>query len=145
VHRREAAERFGAHAALDPEVPGMRERLDHATAGRGADLVVEVAGNDAAVAAAVEVARPGATVVLAGIPDQDTTTFPASVARRKGLTLRLSRRMKEMYPRSIALVETGAVDVRSIVTTVAGLDEVSAAFQTARLRSGLKVVVDPGR
>jgi Zinc-binding dehydrogenase len=56
--------------------------------GRGVDVAFESAGNDAAVALAVAAARPGGRVILAGIPGQDTTTFPASVVGRKGLTLK---------------------------------------------------------
>jgi L-iditol 2-dehydrogenase len=115
-----------------------------ATAGRGVDVVFyEAAGTDAAVTLAVEAARPGARVVLAGIPDADSTTFTASLARRKGLTLVMVRRMKEVYPRATALVERGLVDVRSLVTHRFGLDEIDAAFRTAQARAGLKVLVEP--
>jgi len=53
------------------------------------------------------------------------------------------RRMKEVYPRSTALVERGLVDVRSVVTHTFGLGDVAAAFGTAVAREGLKVIVDP--
>jgi threonine dehydrogenase-like Zn-dependent dehydrogenase len=39
-----------------------------------------------------------ARVVLVGISADDRTAFTASVARRKGLTIKLSRRMKHTYP-----------------------------------------------
>jgi L-iditol 2-dehydrogenase len=39
----------------------------------------------------------GARVVLVGIPETDQTSFPASLARRKGLTLVLARRMGDVY------------------------------------------------
>lgn len=39
-------------------------------------------------------AKRGGTVILTGIPDNDRTTFIASVARRKGLTIKLVRRVK---------------------------------------------------
>lgn len=142
AHRRDAAAALGADVVLDPANPAAAARITDAT-GDGADVVLEAAGNDAAVGLAVHAARPGATVVLAGIPDEDTTTFPASVARRKGLTLKLSRRMKDMYPRTIALVERGVVDVRSVVSDTFALDDVDAAFRTAERRAGLKVVVTP--
>ena len=142
AHRRAAAAAW-ADAVLDPGAPDLHDALAAATGGRGADAVIECAGNDDAVAIAVEAARPGATVVLAGIPDDDRTAFPAGTARRKGLTLRMSRRMKEVYPRAIALVEHGAVDVRSLVTHTYPLEQATEAFRTAVARTGLKVVLLP--
>ncbi|HEY0117839.1 MAG TPA: alcohol dehydrogenase, partial [Cellulomonas sp.] len=64
-------------------------------------------------------------------------------ARRKGLTFRMSRRMKEVYPRAIALVERGDVDVEPLVTHTFPLELASEAFRTAVARNGLKVVVVP--
>jgi L-iditol 2-dehydrogenase len=82
-------------------------------------------------------------VVLAGIPAADSTTFPASLARRKGLTLALVRRMKQTYPRAIRLVGRGLVDVDSIVTNRFALPDASDAFATAAARTGHKTVVLP--
>jgi len=59
---------------------------------------------------------PGGKVILTGIPGDDKTSFSASTARRKGLTIKLVRRMKHTYPRAIELVAKGLVDVRSLVT-----------------------------
>ncbi len=141
-HRRAAASAW-ADLCLDPASPDLRDELAAGTGGRGADAVIECAGDDEAVAIAVDAARPGATVVLAGIPDDDRTAFPAGTARRKGLTFRMSRRMKEVYPRAIALVERGDVDVEPLVTHTFPLELASEAFRTAVARNGLKVVVVP--
>jgi L-iditol 2-dehydrogenase len=78
---------------------------------------------------------------LIGIPADDQTTFNASIARRKGLTLKLVRRMKHTYPRAIRLVESGLVDVRALVTHRFPLRESAEAFSTAQKREGLKVIV----
>jgi L-iditol 2-dehydrogenase len=83
--------------------------------------------------------------VLAGIPDDDRTTFRASTARRKGLTLLLSRRMGDVYPRAIDLAVRGEVDLRSIVSHRYPLDRVGEAFDTAVHRRGNKVLVVPSR
>jgi len=144
AHRRAAAAAMGADVVLDPGADDLVARLGAATGGRGADVVLEVAGTDDAVTLAVEAARPGARVVLAGIPASDSTTFPASVARRKGLTLSLVRRMNDTYPRTISLVERGAVDVASVVSDTFPLARVAEAFATAERRTGLKVIVEPG-
>lgn len=107
------------------------------------DVAYEVAGTDDAVRLAMELVRPGARVVLAGIPDDDRTAFPAGLARRKGLSLVMVRRMKEVYPRAIRLVARGLVDVESLVSAAYPMDRVAEAFTSAARRDGLKVVVDP--
>ena len=141
-HRRAAAREMGADPAGAPG-PEVEQHIAAGTDGAGVDVAFEVAGEDAAVAVSVAAARPGGTVVLAGIPTTETTSFPASVARRKGLTLKLSRRMKEVYPRAIALVDRGLVDVRSLVTHTYPLDRAAEAFRAAARREGLKVIVTP--
>lgn len=140
AHRREAALRYGADLALTPDE--FLAGLDTATGGRGVDVAFEVAGNDPAIALAVGAVRPGARVLLAGIPDDDRSTFSASAARRKGLALIMVRRMNDVYPRTIALLERGVIDVRSMVTGRYPLTQVQQAFDAAVSREGLKVVVE---
>lgn len=144
AHRRAAAQAYGADLVLDPAAlapEGMFLTGDGLGA-PGVDVVLEVVGNAAAVELAVRAARPGGRVVLVGIPDDDRTAFPASVARRKGLTLAVVRRMKEVYPRAIELVQRGLVDAASLVSHTFPLEQVEQAFATASAREGLKVVVD---
>jgi L-iditol 2-dehydrogenase len=152
AHRRAAAERAGADVVRDPAGPMAaigaaaaelaRVALGPAAA-PGVDVAFEVAGTDDAVHAAMVAARPGGKVLLVGIPDGDTTTFPASVARRKGLTVLLSRRMDDTYPRAIRLVRRGAVDLAGLVSACYPLAETDAAFTAAASRDGLKIVVQP--
>lgn len=141
-HRVEAARAFGADEAYlvsnsfgDHEM-ALFER-------REVDVAFEVAGENAAVEMAVVAARPGGKVILVGIPANDRTSFTASVARRKGLTFKLVRRMKLTYPRAIHLVESGRVDVRSLVTHTFMLDQAVEAFAVAARRDGLKVIITP--
>lgn len=143
AHRRAAAASAGADVVLDPGEVGYDDRLQDATAGIGVGVAFEVAGTDAAIAAAVHVSRPGARVVLVGIPDDDRSSFPAGATRRKGLTLVMARRMNDVYPRAIELVSTGRVDLSSLVSDRYPLTDVQDAFEFAAARKGLKVVVEP--
>jgi len=140
-HRLEAARRLGAEVFA---AEGGREALSIREAlGGGLDVAIELAGENGAVDAALDAVRPGARVVLAGIPAEERTSFRAATARRKGLTLVLSRRMKHTYPRAIRLVAEGNVDVRSAVTHQFPLERGAEAFATAARREGLKVLVTP--
>ncbi len=137
AHRRAAALSLGATEAVDSLAPGEAEPTH--------DLVIDASGSPGAVAAAVELARPGGTVVLAGIPDDDTTTFRASTARRKGLTFVLVRRSVPVHERAVRLVEEGHVRLAPLVSHRLALGDAPAAFELAARREGLKVVVEPGR
>lgn len=106
------------------------------------DVAFEVAGENDAVETALIAVKPGGQVILAGIPADDRTSFSASVARRKGLTIKLVRRMKFTYPRAIKLVESGRVDVRSLVTHHFPLENALEAFSVALRREGLKIIID---
>jgi L-iditol 2-dehydrogenase len=142
AHRVEAAKRFGAtHAFLADEGHELEE-LRAATRGREVDVAFEAAGTQDAVDISFAAVTPGGKIILAGIPDDDKTSFSASNARRKGLTIKLVRRMKHTYPRAIELVLKGLVDVRSLVTHRFPLEEASEAFRVAERREGLKVLIE---
>jgi L-iditol 2-dehydrogenase len=144
AHRREAAARLGADLVADPASFGDAEFMG-SLVGYGVDVAFEAAGNDEGVRLAMQSARPGGRVVLAGIPGDDTIRFGASAARRKGLTIAMVRRMNEVYPRAISLAARGVADLDSLVTARAGLGEAAAAFGEAARRTGLKVIVEPQR
>ena len=144
-HRLAAARRFGAtaiEAAGEGRSGAEVAAILAATAGRGVDVAFDASGDPGAVEAAVAAVRPGGRAILVGIPCEDRTSFPASVARRKDLAIRVVHRMKHTYPRTIRLVEQGLVDVRSPVTHHVPLAEVERAFAVAGRREGIKVVVD---
>ena len=141
-HRLDASRSFGATATFQAADGQEAAQVLATTNGRGVDIAFEVAGANAAVEAAMAAAKPGARVILVGIPAEDRTSFTASVARRKGLTIKLSRRMKHTYPRAIELTASGKVDLRSLVTHRFPLAESQKAFASAQRREGLKTIIE---
>jgi L-iditol 2-dehydrogenase len=140
AHRREAAAKYGADLVTEPGSLPLRELV-----GAGVDVAFEAAGTDEGVRLAMESVRPGGRVVLAGIPGDDAIRFQASLARRKGLTIAMVRRMNRVYPRAISLAARGVVDLGSLVSSRAGLGSAAAAFGAAARRTGLKVLIEPLR
>lgn len=126
--RRTAATVYGADVVLDPTQDDPVEQIMALTHGRGVDAVLEAAGAPDTPQQAVDVAKPCGTVALVGIPDEDQMVLRASRARRKGLTIRMVRRLKHTYPRAISLVEKGLVDVRPLITHRFDLDHIQEAF-----------------
>jgi L-iditol 2-dehydrogenase len=142
AHRVEAAKAYGANKALLVGGGYEREELLAATGGRGVDVAFEVAGDQGAVDDAFSTVIPGGKVVLVGIPGDDKTSFTATVARHKGLTIKMVHRMKHTYPRAIALVSQNMVDVSTLVTHRFPLAQAAEAFAVAARREGLKVIVE---
>jgi L-iditol 2-dehydrogenase len=141
-HRVEAAKAFGATNAFLAEDGHELDEIRAATVGRGVDVAFDAAGSPDAVDMSFAAVSVGGKVILAGIPDEDKTSFTASVARRKGLTIKLVRRMKFTYPRAIELVSKGLVNVRSLVTHRFPLERAAEAFQVAQRREGLKIIIE---
>jgi len=98
------------------------------TNGRGVDIAIEAAGEQSAPNQAASLARNGGKLLLVGIPPEDEFTLTASLVRRKGLTIKMVRRMKHTYTRAIALAAAGRVDLRTLVTHRFSLEEVNEAF-----------------
>lgn len=141
-HRVAAALKTGADQAFQVETPTDTTRLFDSTAGRGVDVAFDASGSADAVDSAFQLVIPGGKVMLVGIPDDNHTGFNAALARRKGLTIKLVRRMKNTLPRALDLVTRRRVDVNSIVTHQFSFDQCMQAFQLASRREGLKILIN---
>jgi L-iditol 2-dehydrogenase len=143
--RLSAARALGADEAIDVQSDDPVASLVRLTGGRGVDVAFEAAGALETPQQAVDVLRPGGTLVLVGICPEDRIPLTASAPRRKGLTIKLCRRMKHVYPRAMALVQRGLVDLEQIVSHRYPLDRSAEAFEHL-LRAptdALKIVVEP--
>ena len=129
-HRREAARELGARM-LTGDLGDV-------------DVAFDAAGDASATGAAIESARPGGKVILVGIPPDDRVTFRASVARRKGLTLKLVRRSTtDSFRRAVEMFDEVGPVLKRLVTLRTSLGEAPRAFDALVERSGIKVVVEP--
>jgi L-iditol 2-dehydrogenase len=125
--RLELAEKFGAIPVncdqTDPAAAVMT-----ATAGRGVDIAIEAAWADQSIQQAADMARNGGRLLLVGIPGDDRLTLRHSVARRRGLSIYLVRRMKHVYPRAIDLHRRGRIDMASLISHRFPLEKAAEAF-----------------
>lgn len=143
------AKTWGATAAWTLDEGDSVQRIHDLTGGRGVDVVIEAAWAGDSVRQAAEMARLGGRLVLVGIPGEDTMTLRHSVARRKGLTIMMARRMKHTYPRAIHLAtsEIAALNLEDLISHRLPLAESARAFAiNADYEPGVhKVVVDVKR
>lgn len=140
--RLELAARWGGIPIRCDQEDAAR-RLGRETRGRGVDVVIEAAWAGEAVAQAADLARPGGRVVLVGIPGDDRLEMRHSTARRKGLTVLFSRRMKHVYPRALRLAAEDRVDLKGLVSHRFSLRQAVEAFRlnAAYRDSVVKVIV----
>ncbi len=143
-HRLDMAIKMGADEAVlaTEDETGAMTLLS--AVGDGLDIVFETAGTDSGVESSLRAARPGGKVALVGIPAADRTTFPASEARRRELTLHLVRRMQPGdLERAAKLVASDPMGIEQLVTHRHPLEQTQDAFEALVARVGVKVMVTP--
>lgn len=84
------AQRFGA-MPLNPSLADVKEEILHATAGRGADAVMEVVGSDKGLRLAIDLVRPGGTISSVGVHTARNFSFSPGEAYNKNLTYKTGR------------------------------------------------------
>lgn len=129
--RLDQAANFGADVLVNFTRQDVVAEVRRATDGRGVDIAIESAWVSDTVNQCVDASRNGGRVIVVGIPVEDFITFKASASRRKGLTIKLSRRMKHSYPPSIALTISGKIDLEALATHRYSLDSSEQAFECA--------------
>jgi threonine dehydrogenase-like Zn-dependent dehydrogenase len=115
--------------------------------GRGADLVLEMVGhNTETIGLAIELARPGGTVLAFGVPDEPTYEFPYKAWFRKNLTMIASVIPDPQldFPEAVRMVEEGVFDSAPLYTHTFGLAEIQRAFEMCSTYSDgvVKMVFD---
>lgn len=129
--RRMYALKLGASSVIDPSTTNLEREVARLTGGRGADIVFECTGEDAAVHDTCLIAKPLGKVMIVGIPDGDQYTFNASAARRKQLTAIFVRRSNQTLEKSIEMVTAGKANVACFATHHFPLEQAAEAMELA--------------
>jgi L-iditol 2-dehydrogenase len=140
-YRLEVAKKLGADVVVQSHHDVLRQ-----TRGRGTDVVIEATNSPIGPRHATETVAIGGEVILVGIPEGDEFGLTASLVRRKGLTIKLSRRMGNVYPRCIQMLHKKKVNVKPIVTHHFPLARTPEAFaiQAAYSDGSIKSMIEVG-
>jgi 2-desacetyl-2-hydroxyethyl bacteriochlorophyllide A dehydrogenase len=142
--KRDLAETLGADVTI-PGGDGALARVRELTGGRGADVVIETTGVLESVATSVHMARSGGRLLLFGIITAKEGALPFYDLYFKELALVSARVAKsEDYPAAIALVESGQVRLKPLVSDVMPLADLKAAVGMLSGETGarMKIILD---
>ncbi len=123
-------------ATLGPITPvnvakeNLKAVVDELTDGWGVNLVFECSGNERAAAGVFAPLCPGGAVVFVGIPLQPIA-YDVAAAMVKEARVEHVFRYAHVYPRAIALIGSGKLDVKPLLTDRFTFAESVAAFDFA--------------
>jgi S-(hydroxymethyl)glutathione dehydrogenase/alcohol dehydrogenase len=147
--KRASAQRFGATDVVDPDAGDAVDQVRSLTDGRGVDFAFEAVGSHALELQALQMTRRGGTTVFVGVPGfTGTLPLPSMQLIMEDRTVKGcyygSARVTRDFPLFIDLIESGRLDVGSMITKRFALDEVNAAFAAMRAGEVVRSVVVPG-
>ncbi|MFC1958365.1 alcohol dehydrogenase catalytic domain-containing protein [Chloroflexota bacterium] len=146
--RLEAAQRFGADAAIHAE-EDLPVRLRQHNQGRLADLVIVCTGAVSAITQALKSVERGGTILFFA-PTDPSVTVPISINEfffRNDITLTTSYAGSPAdYQMALELIRAGTVPVSQMITHCLPLSETALGFQlVAEAKNSIKVIVEPQR
>ncbi|HEV7180008.1 MAG TPA: zinc-binding dehydrogenase, partial [Candidatus Baltobacteraceae bacterium] len=114
------------------------------TNGDGVDVLLEMSGQGSAIDSGLQMVRNGGRAALLGIPSDNISINLAERIIFKGLTVLgiNGRTMFETWYQTQALVKSGRVDLKPIITHVLPFREFDRAFDLMRSGEAAKIVLD---
>ncbi len=100
------------------------------TDGWGADVVFECSGSPKAWEKIAELPRPGGVIVVVGLP-VEPIAFDISALTTKELRIESVFRYAHQYDRAIALIASGKVDLKPLITETFPFEKSISAFERA--------------
>lgn len=144
AHRLEVAKSMGAHHTVLAENMTEAETVKHIhqIMGSAPDKTIDCSGAEATARLAILVTRSGGVVVLVGMGGAEAK-LPLVNGLVREVDIRGVFRYCNDYPAALALVASGAVNVKPLITHHFDITETAEAFNTSRhgLGNAIKVVI----
>jgi L-iditol 2-dehydrogenase len=143
--RMSIAEASGAVLALNPDREDVAGRIAEAEP-LLLDCVFECCGRQEALDQAVDLLKPGGSLMVIGIPETDRVAFTADKMRRKEIRILNVRRQSNSLQPTLDLLARGALRTDRMVTHRFGLAQSQAAFDLVSAYSDgvMKAMIDVG-
>ena len=146
--RMEVSRHMGADHVIDFRATDPVDEIMRLTDGRGADVAIEALGTQATFEAALRVLRPGGTLSSLGVYSTDLRIPLGAFAAGLGdntIVTTLCPGGKERMRRLMAVIASGRIDLKPLVTHRFKLDQIEAAYDLfSHQRDGvLKIAITP--
>jgi len=142
-NRLELAKTLGAHHTVKitpgTEVADIVKQVE-AKMGVRPDVTIECSGAESSIKLAILGTKSGGCVLLVGLGPSEVTVPIVDAATRE-VDIRGVFRYANCYPIALAMVASGVVDVKKLITHHFTIEETKEAFETSRTGAGGAVKV----
>jgi D-xylulose reductase len=139
----ELAAKYPGITPVNVREQNLADVVRAATEGWGADIVFEASGNERAMQGLLEPLCPGGCVVFIGIP---LSAVPLDIVAAQAKEARIENvfRYAHVFPRALAMMSAGKIDVKPLITNRFTFDDSVKAFDFASAMppSSVKVQVE---
>lgn len=129
-----SAKHLGADASLNVSAAPDALQAEAREIG-GFDVALEVSGSPAGLAACLEAARPGGTVVQVGTLPFGQFPVPGNLIMAKEIDLRGAFRSDREFSYAVECLDRGLIDVTPLLTATVPVEDAVHAFELAKMRN----------
>src|SRR5665648_19801 len=108
----------------------LADIVAHETNGWGVEIVFEASGNKKAFSTIFHYVCPGGKVVIIGIPSEPALFDVPAAQAKEAITIPIFR-YANMYPKTLALLDSGKVDLKPCISRRFPFNEAIEAFELA--------------
>ena len=144
-HRRNVAIQMQADLVLDPSKEDVSAIVLERTGGLGVDVVLEMAGHPSAIRTAFDIVRRGGRISLLGLTSKPISLNFSEDIIFKGITIQgiNGRRMYQTWYQMTALLKSGKLDLRPVITDRIALKDFSRGMERLKTGEASKILVYP--
>ncbi|XP_046559256.1 sorbitol dehydrogenase-like isoform X2 [Haliotis rubra] len=135
------AKKVGADHTVLAGDPQQTARVIQDSLGGAADVTIECSGAPSSVSTAIYATATGGRIVLVGFGPAEVR-LPLLSAQCREIDIFGMTTFANSYPAALAMVTSGQVDVRQLITHRYRLEEALDAFEAARRREGVKIIIN---
>ena len=141
--KREVGKKLGADICIDPIHEDVKARLKEEGM-TWVNTVIECVGRPSTIEQAIDIAGNKGVVMMFGLtkPDETISVKPFEIFRKE-LVLKASYINPYTQKRALDLIDSGRLDVSSMVYEVADLDELADILSNPELRAKGKYIISP--
>lgn len=133
------AEKLGAYRTINAQKVDAAAELMELTGGKGADLVVEASGAEAAINTGIQVLRRQGRMCVLGLPTKGTSPVAWLTAAEKSLSVIFNYSSSPMsWNTAVSMLNRGAFQASDLVTHVYPIEEFGTMFNEIKQGNVIK-------